>query len=372
MSGPLHFVDRIKRVEEHLRESGLGAMFITPGSDLSYLIGYHAVPLERLTMLVVTPNNDPFLIVPRLERSAALASPFGSTGWDVISWGESDDPYAIITNRLSGLSGTVALDGHMWADRVLTIQVRFPSITFVSAAPIINAIRIIKSPDELDHLRAAAAAIDRVHAQVPLLLGAGRTEREVGRDIADLILAEGHSSVDFVIVAAGPNGASPHHEVSDKVIEVGEPVVIDIGGTMPSGYCSDCTRTYSVGEPSREFMDRYEVLQRAQVLSTQAVHHGAQSHDIDAAGRIELTEHGLGQFFIHRTGHGIGLDTHEEPYIGPDNPTVISSGMVFSIEPGFYIEGQHGARIEDIVICTPNGPETLNKQTRDLVIIPSS
>jgi Xaa-Pro aminopeptidase len=372
MSGSQYFVNRINRVVEQLQESALSAMFITPGSDLSYLIGYHAVPLERLTMLVVTQNHEPFLIVPRLERSAALASPFGATGWEVISWGESDDPYAIIGDRLNGLSGTIALDGHMWADRVLTIQGRFPDIDCVSAAPIINAIRVIKSLDELDHLREAAAAIDRVHAQVPRFLRAGRTEREVGRDIADLILAEGHSSVDFVIVAAGPNGASPHHEVSDRVIQDGDPVVVDIGGTMPSGYCSDCTRTYSVGEPSPEFLDSYEVLQRAQVLSTQAVRDGARSHDIDAAGRNELTEHGLGEFFIHRTGHGIGLDTHEEPYIGPDNPTVISSGMVFSIEPGFYIEGRYGARIEDIVICTPEGPETLNKQTRDLVVIPSS
>lgn len=372
MSGAEFFVDRLDRVRAQLLDCGVSAMFVTPGTDMIYLVGYHAVPLERLTMLVISPGQDPFMVVPRLERSAALASPFGATGWDVIAWGETDDPYAIIADRLESMSGKIALDSHMWAERVLTIQSRFPSIECTSAAPIINSIRVIKSPDELDHLRAAAAAIDRVHAQVPSVLRAGRTEQEVGRDIADLIIAEGHSRVDFVIVAAGPNAASPHHEVSNKVILQGEPVVIDIGGTMPSGYCSDCTRTYSVGAPSTEFMKRYEILQRAQVLSTHAVHNGAQSHSIDEAGRHELEVNGLGQYFIHRTGHGIGLDTHEEPYIGPQNPTVITTGMVFSIEPGFYIEGVHGARIEDIVICTPDGAEVLNKQTHELVVVPGS
>ncbi len=366
-----YLVDRVDRVLEHMDAHGVNAMFVTPGSDLSYLIGYHAVPMERLTMLVISTTQDPFLVVPRLERSAALASPFGETNWDVIAWDETEDPYTLIEERLVS-QGVIALDGHMWAERVLTIQSRFSESQFISAAPLISSIRVIKSPDELEYLRDAAAAIDRVHSQVPSVLRVGRTEREVGRDIAELILAEGHSTVDFVIVASGPNGASPHHEVSDRVIESGDSIVIDIGGTMPSGYCSDCTRTYSVGEPDTEFLQRYEILQRAQVLSTLAVHTGALSHDIDAAARSELERFGLGEYFIHRTGHGIGLDTHEEPYIGPNNNTIIEAGMVFSVEPGFYIDGEHGARIEDIVICTPDGPETLNKQTRDLVIVHSS
>lgn len=372
MSSSTYLANRVARVIEQLKANSVDAVFVTPGTDLSYLIGYHAVPLERLTMLVISSTQDPFLVVPRLEKSAAIASPFGETSWDVIAWGETEDPYAIVEERMDPKLDVVALDAHMWAERVLLIQSRFPNTQFISASPIISAIRVIKTPDELDSLREAAAAIDRVHAQVPMILRAGRTEREVGRDIAELILAEGHSRVDFVIVAAGPNAASPHHELSDRVIQSGEPVVIDIGGTMPSGYCSDCTRTYSVGEPSDEFIQRYRVLQQAQVLSTQAVRSGATSHDIDHAGRAELERAGLGEYFIHRTGHGIGLDTHEEPYIGPHNSTVITSGMVFSVEPGFYIEGKHGARIEDIVICTTDGPETLNKQTRDLVVVQES
>ncbi len=352
-----------------MQELGIDLMLVTPSADLRYLIGYNAIPLERITALVISPHGAPFLVVPRLEISTAKASPFGELGFEIFGWGENDNPYEVIRNKSGFAQGKIAVDNHMWAERVLKIQENFTGASIELAAPIISAIRIIKTPTELDSLREAAAAIDRVHAQVPNVLRVGRTEEEVGRDIADLILAEGHSSVDFVIVASGPNGASPHHQLSDRVIKAGDPVVVDIGGTMPSGYCSDCTRTYSMGDPGSVYIERYTVLQTAQELSTKAVHHGAISHDIDAAGRNQLAEHGLAEHFIHRTGHGIGLETHEEPYLGENNKTVIENNMVFSIEPGFYIEGVHGARIEDIVICTPQGPESINKQTRDLVII---
>ena len=365
------YTERITQAQVHMQELGLELMLVTPGADLRYLIGYNAIPLERITALVIRPHAEPFLLVPRLEVSTAMASPFGDLGWEVVGWGESANPYEIIGQRSGFDGGRVAVDNHMWAERVLKISENFPGATIELAAPIISAIRIIKTPTELNFLRVAAAAIDRVHAQIPNVLRVGRTEEEVGKDIADLILSEGHSHVDFVIVASGPNGASPHHELSDRVIQSGEPVVVDIGGTMPSGYCSDCTRTYSMGDPGEQFRQRYSILQMAQELSTHAVAHGAVSHDIDAAGRNELAKHGLGEYFIHRTGHGIGLETHEEPYLGENNQTVIQNNMIFSIEPGFYIEGVHGARIEDIVICTPDGPESVNKQTRDLVIIGS-
>jgi Xaa-Pro aminopeptidase len=369
MAANLDFSERITRAQVHMQELGVDLLLVTPSADLRYLIGYNAIPLERLTALVIAPHAEPFLIVPKLEVSTAKASPFGGLGWKVIGWSESENPYELIGSRSGFTHGRIAVDNHMWAERVLTITEKFPESNIELAAPIINAIRAVKTPAELDHLRVAAAAIDRVHAQVPNLLRVGRTEKEVGRDIADLILAEGHTRVDFVIVASGPNGASPHHELSSRVIQMGDPVVVDIGGTMPSGYCSDCTRTYSMGDPGGDYLERYAALQVAQELSTQAVSHGAISHDIDAAGRNSLAEHGLNEYFIHRTGHGIGLETHEEPYIGENNSTVIENNMVFSIEPGFYIEGVHGARIEDIVICTPSGPESINKQTRDLVVV---
>jgi Xaa-Pro aminopeptidase len=363
------YAQRIDRVREQMVSKGIEVLIVTPGADLSYLVGYHAVPLERLTALVVTQDRDPFLVVPRLELSTALASPFGDTGWEVLPWGENDDPYHVIQDRLNTVVKRLAVDSHMWAERVLKIQDTFQQAHILTAGELITELRMRKTALELDYLREAAAAIDRVHGRIPEILRVGRTEREVGKDIADMIIEEGHDRVDFIIVASGPNAASPHHELSDRVLQHGDPVVIDIGGTMPSGYCSDCTRTYSLGVPDEEFLMRYQVLQRAQQLSTAAVREGALSHDIDKAGRHELAEHGLGEYFIHRTGHGIGLETHEEPYIGIDNPTVIRANMVFSIEPGFYIDGVYGARIEDIVICTSLGPESINKQSHDLVIV---
>jgi Xaa-Pro aminopeptidase len=200
-------------------------------------------------------------------------------------------------------------------------------------------------------------------------LRAGRTEREVAADIADAILAAGHATAEFVIVGSGPNGASPHHDVSDRTIEPGDPVVVDIGGRMSDGYCSDCTRTYVVGEPPPEFAAYYEVLLRAQRTQTDAVRPGVTAHDLDAIGRDIITEAGYGEYFIHRTGHGIGLEVHEEPYIvaGSDRP--LEPGMAFSVEPGIYLPGRHGARIEDIVVCTVDGGERLNRADRDLVIL---
>jgi Xaa-Pro aminopeptidase len=237
------------------------------------------------------------------------------------------------------------------------------------AGTVLRELRMRKTPDEVEALRRAGAAIDRVHAQVPQWLRAGRTEREVGQDIADAILAEGHVSVDFVIVGSGPNGASPHHELSDRVIQPGEPVVVDIGGTMPDGYCSDETRTYSVGEPPAEFSAYYEVLLAAQIAACEHVRPGVTCESVDAAARSVIAEAGYGEYFMHRTGHGIGLETHEEPYIVTGNTEVLEPGMAFSIEPGIYLAGKHGARIEDIVVCGETAGERVNLRPRELVVV---
>ncbi|MEI6229634.1 MAG: M24 family metallopeptidase, partial [Actinomycetes bacterium] len=243
-----------------------------------------------------------------------------------------------------------------------------PEVVQGLAGVVLQDLRMRKTADEVAALRRAGAAIDSVHEQVPTWLRAGRTEREVARDISEAILAAGHTRVDFVIVASGPNGASPHHEVSDRVIEVGDPVVVDIGGTMPDGYCSDETRTYAVGSAPAEFLEYYAVLQVAQEAACQQVKPGVSAESIDAAARAIITEAGYGELFIHRTGHGIGLETHEEPYIVAGNDEWIEPGMAFSIEPGIYQQGLHGARIEDIVVCTADGFERVNNRPRDLII----
>jgi len=359
---------RLRAVQQAASTAGIDALLVTPGPDLRYLTGYEAVPLERLTCLVLPSAGDPVMVVPGLEVLAAKASPIGVLGLTLHAWGETDDPVSLVASLLPG-AGTIALDDHMWAEKVLRLRAAMPGARQVIAGPVIHPLRMRKDSAEIAALRTAGAAIDAVHAEVAGLLRPGRTEREVGRDIAERILAAGHVSVDFVIVASGPNGASPHHEVSDRVIEVGDPVVVDIGGSMPDGYCSDSTRTYSVGEPVAVYREWFEVLERAQQASCAAIAPGVACEAIDEAGRAVLRDAGLGDLFIHRTGHGIGLETHEEPYIVKGNALRIEPGMAFSIEPGFYETGRFGARIEDIVICTETGFESVNSRPRGLAMV---
>jgi len=259
----------------------------------------------------------------------------------------------------------------MWAEKVLAFRAAMPLAQQVLAGPVLRHLRMRKSTVEIQALRSAGAAIDRVHVRMAEWLRVGRTEREVGRDIADAIITEGHAQVDFVIVASGPNGASPHAQVSDRVLEAGDTVVVDIGGTTEAGYCSDETRTYSLGNPPADVRDYYAVLLRAQMTACKHARPGVTAESVDAAARDLIADAGYGEAFLHRTGHGIGLETHEEPYIVAGNRTVLEPGMVFSIEPGIYLPGKHGARIEDIVVVTDDGSERLNQRPRDLAVLPT-
>ncbi|MGH3343300.1 MAG: M24 family metallopeptidase, partial [Carbonactinosporaceae bacterium] len=263
----------------------------------------------------------------------------------------------------------VALDDRMWAEKVLRFRAALPGAEQTLAGLALRELRMRKTPAEVEALRRAGEAIDRVHARMGEWLRPGRTEREVGRDIADAIVEEGHESVDFVIVGSGPHGASPHHELSGRVIESGDPVVVDIGGTTAEGYCSDETRTYAVGPPPGDFLDYYAVLLAAQRRACDAVGPGATAESVDLAAREVISEAGYGPHFIHRTGHGIGLETHEEPYIVAGNTDPLEPGMAFSVEPGIYLVGRHGARIEDIVVCTQSGADRLNRAPRELAVL---
>lgn len=362
--------DRLARAQKATAEAGIDALLITPGADLRYLIGYDALPLERLTCLVLPGSGDPTLVVPVLEKPAAEASPAGALGLDIRAWNETEDPYELVAAALPG-ARSVALDNHMWAEKVMGMRRALPEATQRLAGEILRELRMRKTPEEIGELRVAGAAIDRVHARIAEWLRPGRTEREVGKDVADAIVAEGHARVDFVIIASGPNGASPHHELSDRVIEPGDPVVVDIGGTTETGYRSDETRTYAVGEPPPDFRASYDVLLAAQVTACDAVRPGASCESVDAAARSVITDAGFGPNFFHRTGHGIGLETHEEPYIVAGNTLPLEPGMAFSVEPGIYLAGRHGARIEDIVVCTESGGERLNLRPRELVVLPA-
>jgi Xaa-Pro aminopeptidase len=366
--------DRIRRAQDATAQAGLDALLLTPGADLRYLTGYDAVPLERLTCLVVPADGDPVLVVPLLERPAALASPVGSMDVELAAWQETDDPVALVVDRLRTYGGgalpkRVGLANRMWAEQVLRFRDRLPDAELGLSSTVLRALRMRKTPAEVDALRGAGAAIDRVHERMGDFLRAGRSEAEIAKDIGQAILDEGHVRADFIIVASGPNSASPHHEVSERVVEVGDPVVVDIGGTTADGYCSDSTRTYAVGNAPQDFLDYFAVLLDAQARAVEAVRPGTSCDAVDATARELITAAGYGQWFVHRTGHGIGLETHEDPYIVAGNTEPLEPGMAFSVEPGIYIAGRHGARIEDIVVCRPDGVERLNTIARDLVVV---
>lgn len=357
---------RLDRVREIADGAGL---VIAPGSDLRYLIGRPGGSFERLTSLVIPADGEPVLIVPQLEAPGFADLPFADLGVEVVTWVDSVDPYRLAAGHLNG-SRWVAVSDFTPALHVLGLRDALPNARQTLAGPIISELRMRKDATEVEALRKAGAAIDRVHARVGEWLRPGRTEGEVGVDIEAAIVEEGHIEADFVIVGSGPNGASPHHALSDRVIEAGDVVVVDIGGPVAEGYNSDSTRTYAMGSPKdADVAETYAVLQQAQQAAVDAVRPGATAESIDAVARDIIATAGFGDHFIHRTGHGIGLDVHEAPYIVAGNDQVLEPGMAFSIEPGIYQSGRWGARIEDIVVVTQDGVEPMNTQSHDLVVL---
>jgi Xaa-Pro aminopeptidase len=300
-----------------------------------------------------------------MELAKIRSTAAGELGLTIADWVDGEDPYALVL-AAAGEVQRVGVSDALPALHVVPIAERL-GVRVELATPVLREGRMIKDDAEIAELRRAGAAIDAVHRRVPEWLRAGRTEREVADDIAAAIVEEGHRTVEFVIVGSGPNGADPHHEVSDRVIEEGDIVVVDIGGAVPSGYNSDSTRTYVVGDPGAEEAEHIAVLVRAQQAAVDAVRPGATAAEVDAAARTVLAEAGLGEAFLHRTGHGIGVSVHEEPYIAPGNDLVLRPGMAFSIEPGIYFPGRWGARIEDIVIVTDTGAERVNLAPHALV-----
>lgn len=358
------FAERIARAQDQLAERGTAALLASVGSDLPYLMGYEAMQNERLTMAVIPQRGTPTLVVPELEaprvdlRGGIL---------EVRAWSETEDPLAIVAS-LCGSPARIAVTDQTWAVFVLGLQQAMPGTVFVSGRKVSQALRTVKSPEEVVQLRAAGAAVDRVADRLAAVRFAGRSERSVAEDVARMTVEEGSDVATFSIVASGPNAASPHHEPGSRVIAEGDSIVIDFGGKV-GGYCSDTTRTFHLGDPSAEFQEAYAVVRAAQQAGVDAARPGTPAAYVDAAARRIIEDAGLGEFFIHRLGHGIGLDVHEDPYLVEGNDAVLEPGMTFSIEPGVYVPGRYGIRIEDIVVCTPLAAERLNRSSRDLRIV---
>ncbi len=360
--------NRLRRAAEVAGAAGLDGLLITPGPDLQYLLGSRANSFERLTCLVVPSIGTPAVVLPRLELAGLRPSAASELGLTVHDWVDGVDPYALVASLLPTPART-GISDVMPALHALPLAAACGAPQ-VLATVVLRELRMRKDLAELEALRRAGAAIDRVHARMGEWLRPGRTEAQVGVDIRVAIVAEGHTAAEFVIVGSGPHGADPHHEVSERVIESGDVVVVDIGGPVEPGYFSDSTRTYCLGEPAADVAAQYAVLQRAQQAGVEAVRPGATAEQVDAACRDVLAAEGLAEAFVHRTGHGIGLSVHEEPYIVGGNDIELLEGMAFSVEPGIYFPGHWGARIEDIVLVTADGCEPVNRRPHQLTQLP--
>lgn len=378
------YAERLVRVRSGLRASGAAALLAGVGPDLEWLLGYAATGLERLNLMIVPADGLVVLVVPRLEAPAALASPGVSGGVASLAiWGDTDDPMGRVRAALAqaGADDGAGADGHpgllvsdtLRAGFLLRLQAAFPRATFASAATLLGPLRRSKGADEVTLLRTAAAAADRTVEAVVRGRLVGRTEADVAREVRELLVSEGHEAAGFAIVASGPNTASPHHEPGGREIRAGEPLLLDIGGRL-GGYCSDITRTVWVaGEegipPDEGFASLYALVEEAQAAGRAAVRPGVALGELDRTARAIIEAGGLGDRFLHRLGHGIGLEVHEEPYLveGATGPLLV--GDAFSIEPGIYLEGRHGARIEDVVVCTADGAEVLNGVERGLRVV---
>jgi len=336
---------------------------LSAGADLPYFTGYEASPSERLTALVVPAAGTPVLFVPELE-----APRVGEGEYEIRAWGELDDPVALAAGVVESPKAA-AVGDHMWSVFLTRFQKEWTAASWYPASEITTQLRMRKDADEIDLLRQAAHAVDRVMARVPAgVRFSGRTEREVARDLAELTVDEGHDVAEFTIVASGPNGASPHHHPGERVMQPGDAVVCDYGGRL-GGYYSDSTRTFVVGEPSDLQVEVQEVVQAANEAGRAIIRPGIACQEVDRAARRVVDEAGYGDYFIHRTGHGIGLEVHEHPYMVKGNRTPLEPGMTFSVEPGVYLPGEFGVRIEDIVVCGEEGHESLNNSDRGMLAV---
>lgn len=358
---------RLDATAKVLKQSGIALLLAAPSADLVYLLGYGGHATERPALLAVTPGDPPVMLVPELE--APRLQDF--TGVRVVSYGETDDPFVTLAYTLPniGASASVAVSDQMWASVLLGAQRMLPGATFRSASRVLRDLRMRKDPQEIELLARAGSFADAAFEELLLRPFVGRSESEMGRQLSSLLRDAGLQVAEWgPIVASGPHSASPHHLTGERIIEEGDAVVLDFGGTV-QGYQADVTRTVHAGAPDNEFRHVYELVRQAQQAGVDAVRPGVPAENVDQAARQVIHAGGYGDFFVHRTGHGLGLDVHEEPYIVEGNRLTLEAGMTFSVEPGVYLPGRFGVRIEDAVAVTAEGRRRLNNAPRELKIV---
>ncbi|WP_290810191.1 Xaa-Pro peptidase family protein [Halovivax sp.] len=360
--------ERTRRCRRALADVDADCVVLSPGPNMTYLSGFTDEPMERHLLLFVPREGDPTFLAPTMYDEQIRAASWVD---DRRLWDDGEDPQGhleAIADALDLRGGRVLVDDRMWALFTQDLRRTLPDATFGLASEVTTELRIRKDGTELAAMRRAGEIADAVSADVRALgdEAIGMTEQELAREIESRLVAAGGEGPSFeVVVGSGPNGAMPHHRHGDREIGPGDPVVLDFG-TRVAGYPSDQTRTVAFGdaEPPSEFEDVFEVVCEAQEAGIDAAEPGATAEAVDRAARAVIDDAGFGDAFVHRTGHGVGLEVHEPPYVVAGNDRELEPGMVFSVEPGIYLEGRFGVRIEDLVVVTASGCERLNRSPR--------
>lgn len=360
---------RIEKIRDRIIQDKLAGVILFPSPNQYYATGFRTSPGERLLLTIIPAKGEPFFIAPKLYEGQVKAESFIE---DVICWKDEENPYEILRGEMEkrGLcAGKFAVDDTMWSQQLLSIMNVLPQIWFVPLEKIMSGLRLKKTEEEIEKIRKASKIVDDVVLDLKEYIKPGMTEIEIAAFMEYQMRKRGSEGPSFeTIVGSGPNSALPHYNPGERKIGKGEFVVLDFGATF-GGYCSDNTRTMCIGEPTEKMLEVYEIVRKAQEIGVKTVKPGLRAYEVDRAVRKHIEDSGYGEYYTHRTGHGLGLQVHEEPYISGIGETILEEGMVFSIEPGIYIEGEFGVRIEDIVVVTKDGCERFNNSPREVIKI---
>ena len=353
---------RLQRLVSLMKERNFDGALISPGTNLYYLTGLRIHEAgERLTVLVVSADGEYRLLAPSLYENVVRNFP-------VTFWRDGENPYdklAWILAEFHLSDGRLLIEDTMRADWLMNVM-RLGPFEFYPLSSLVRELRMRKDKHEIEMMGHAAKAADRVFDEILSWDLVGMRERELALKI-ELAIRELSDGISFEpIVASGENAANPHHEPGNRRLRKGDMVILDYGAKW-KGYCSDITRTIALGRPNEKLVEIYEVVKEAQERAYKAVRAGVLARDVDKAARETIAKAGYGEYFTHRTGHGLGLDVHEEPYIGPDGNVVLENGMTFTIEPGIYVPGLGGVRIEDDIVVHDGRGKRLTRAERELI-----
>lgn len=361
------YASRKNGITELMMKNGIKAVVLSPSMNMFYTTGFNTFPGERLLVSILDVKGEVVFIAPKMyEQEIKEKGVFDN----IITWDDSQDPKDILDSicREKGYAESViAIEDTMWFNAFEKVFSAFKGARFIKASGIVGELRKYKAADEAEKMREASRLAEKALELVIPKIKAGMKETAVKELLETEMKNQGLSGPSFdTIIGSGSNSALPHYTAGEKILQAGDSIVIDFGG-LYQGYCSDMTRTIMIGQATDEYRRVYEAVKGGQLKAIEAVKPGMRACDIDTAARSYITEKGYGDYFIHRTGHGIGMEVHEEPYISNISETVLQPGMVFSIEPGAYLPGKFGVRIEDLVMVTETGVEVLNKFTKELI-----